>query len=150
MDQEEYLSLLDDDRLIHWFCQNFTSSHPKVTNLPIGLNYHTMKSEPSVRTREHITYQNWGKKTDPSDQENLMHGWAILQACSLDQGRPSIRVLRSINSDIAQGHGGVPVDCFQPRHAVRFQSEDAVKEYLICFQCHNWCECSIALPAILI
>ena len=73
-----------------------------------------------------------------SIQENLMHGWTILQACSLDQGRPSIQVLRALNSDIAQGHGGVPVDCFQPRHAVRIQSEDAVKEYLICFQCHNF------------
>ena len=54
-----------------------------------------------------------------SDQENLMHGWSILQACFLDQGRPSIQVLRALNSDIAQGHTGVPVDCFQPRHAVR-------------------------------
>ena len=73
-----------------------------------------------------------------SVQENLMHGWAILQACSLDQGRPSIQVLRALNSDIAQGYAGIPVDCFQPRHAVRIQSEDATKEYLICFQCHNF------------
>ena len=43
-----------------------------------------------------------------SDQENLMHGWSILQACFLDQGRPSIQVLRALNSDIAQGHGGDP------------------------------------------
>lgn len=73
-----------------------------------------------------------------SVQENLMHGWAILQVCSLDQGPTSLKVLRSLNSDIAQGHAGVPVDCFQPRHAVRIQTEDAVKEYLICFQCHNF------------
>ena len=73
-----------------------------------------------------------------SVQENLMHGWAILQGCSLDQGRPSIQVLKALNSDIAQGYAGIPVDCFQPRHAVRIQSEDAVKEYLICFQCHNF------------
>ena len=71
-------------------------------------------------------------------QENLIHGWAILQACSLDQGRPSIQVLRALNSDIAQGYAGIPVDCFQPRHAVRVQSEDAIKGYLICFQCHNF------------
>ena len=88
----------------------------------------------SVMALDGDTYPDIGA----SDQENLMHGWAILQACSLDQGRPSIRVLRSLNSDIAQGHGGVPVDCFQPRHGVRIQSEDAVKEYLICFQCHNF------------
>ena len=75
---------------------------------------------------------------DDSVQENLMHGWTILQFCSLVQGTGSIKVLRTLNSDIAQGHAGVPVDCFQPRHAVRIQNEDLVKEYLICFQCHNF------------
>ena len=75
---------------------------------------------------------------DDSVQKNLMHGWTILQLCSLDQGTGSIKVLRTLNSDIAQGHAGVPVDCFQPRHAVRIQTEDLVKEYLICFQCHNF------------
>ena len=88
----------------------------------------------SVMALDGDTYPDMGA----SDQENLMHGWSILQACSLDQGRTSIHVLRAINSDIAQGYAGFPVDCFQPRHAVRIQSEDAVKEYLICFQCHNF------------
>ena len=75
---------------------------------------------------------------EASVQENLMHGWAILQVCSLDQGRPSIQVLRALNSDIAQGYAGIPVDCFQPRHAVRIQTEQALMEYLICYQCHNF------------
>ena len=94
----------------------------------------------SVMALDGDTYPDMSDMPDmgSSVQENLMHGWAILQACSLDQGRPSIHVLRAINSDIAQGYAGIPVDCFQPRHAVRIQSEDAVKEYLICFQCHNF------------
>lgn len=88
----------------------------------------------SVMALDGDTYPDMGT----SDQENLMHGWAILQACSLDQGRPSIQVLRALNSDFSQGYAGVPVDCFQPRHAVRIQATDAVKEYLICFQCRNF------------
>ena len=88
----------------------------------------------SVMALDGDTYPDMGA----SDQKNLMHGWPILQVCSLDQGPPSIQVLRALNSDITQGYAGVPVDCFQPRHAVRIQSEDAVKEYLICFQCHNF------------
>jgi len=94
----------------------------------------------SVMALDGDTYPDMSDMPDmaASAQENLMHGWAILQACSLDQGRPSIQVLRALNSDIAQGYAGIPVDCFQPRHAVRIQSEDAVKEYLICFQCHNF------------
>ncbi len=75
---------------------------------------------------------------EASVQENLMHGWAILQVCSLDQGPFSTQVLRAFNSDIALGYQGVPVDCFQPRHAVRIQTEHALKEYLICYQCHNF------------
>ena len=75
---------------------------------------------------------------EASVQENLLHGWAILEVCSLDQEPFSTQVLRALNSDIAQGYAGIPVDCFQPRHAVRIQSEDAVKEYLICFQCRNF------------
>ena len=97
----------------------------------------------SVMALDGDTYPDMSDMPDMPDmgssvQENLMHGWAILQGCSLDQGRPSIQVLKALNSDIAQGYAGIPVDCFQPRHAVRIQSEDAVKEYLICFQCHNF------------
>ena len=94
----------------------------------------------SVMALDGDTYPDMSDMPDmgASAQENLMHGWAILQACSLDQGRPSIQVLRALNSDIAQGYAGIPVDCFQPRHAVRVQSEDAIKGYLICFQCHNF------------
>ena len=75
---------------------------------------------------------------EASVQENLMHGWTILQVCPLDQGPHSIEVLRTINSDIDRGHAGVPVDCFQPRHALRLQTENAVKEFLICYECRNF------------
>ena len=75
---------------------------------------------------------------EASVQENLMHGWTILQVCSLDQGPFSRKVLRTINSDIDRGHAGVPVDCFQPRHALRLQTENAVKEFLICYECRNF------------
>ena len=97
----------------------------------------------SVMALDGDTYPDMQDMQDMLDmgasvQENLMHGWTISQACSLDHGRPSIQVLRVLNSDIAKGHAGIPVDCFQPRHAVRIQSEDAMKEYLICFQCHNF------------
>ena len=92
----------------------------------------------SVMALDGDTYPDMYPDMDDSVQENLMHGWTILQLCSLDQGTGSIKVLRTLNSDIAQGHAGVPVDCFQPRHAVRIQTEDLVKEYLICFQCHNF------------
>ena len=54
----------------------------------------------SVMALDGDTYPDMGA----SDQENLMHGWSILQACSLDQGLLSISVLGALNSDIAQGY----------------------------------------------
>lgn len=38
-------ALLDDDRVIHWFAQNTALSHPKITLMPIGLDYHTLQGE---------------------------------------------------------------------------------------------------------
>lgn len=39
---EEFESFVADPRICHWFAQNLLVSHPKVTHLPIGLDYHTM------------------------------------------------------------------------------------------------------------
>lgn len=38
-------ALLDDDRIIHWFAQNMALQHPKITQIPIGLDYHTRQGE---------------------------------------------------------------------------------------------------------
>lgn len=40
--QEEFESFIADKRIFHWFCQNLLITHPKMTHLPIGLDYHTM------------------------------------------------------------------------------------------------------------
>jgi len=37
--------LLSDDRILHWFGQNLSLSHPRVTQIPIGLDYHTLQGE---------------------------------------------------------------------------------------------------------
>jgi hypothetical protein len=39
--KEEFLKFIENDKIIHWFSQNAAVSHPKMTNLPIGLAYHT-------------------------------------------------------------------------------------------------------------
>lgn len=40
----EATSLLEDPRILHWYAQNCTVIHPKLTHLPIGLDYHTVAS----------------------------------------------------------------------------------------------------------
>ena len=40
--ETEFQQFVEDKRIFHWFCQNLLISHPKLTHLPIGLDYHTM------------------------------------------------------------------------------------------------------------
>ena len=42
----EFNKLLNDTKLIHWFSQNMTIEHHKITKIPIGLDYHTLTSNP--------------------------------------------------------------------------------------------------------
>ena len=53
--------LLNDSRLIHWFCQNMTLDHYKITRIPIGLDYHTLTHRPL-----------WGPITNCQDQEKML------------------------------------------------------------------------------
>ena len=59
--EQEYLNFIENDKIIHWFCQNFTEKHKKITNIPIGLDYHTM-------TKKTI----WGNITSCNEQEKLL------------------------------------------------------------------------------
>ena len=55
------LKLLNDNKLIHWFCQNMTLEHNKITRIPIGLDYHTLTQQPL-----------WGPISSCQDQEKML------------------------------------------------------------------------------
>jgi hypothetical protein len=59
----EFLNLINSDKIIHCFFQNCIYDHPKITKIPIGMDYHTIRNE-----NNHI----WGSKSSPFDQENLL------------------------------------------------------------------------------
>lgn len=47
--KDEIRAFLDSDRCVHWFTQNCTLDHPKVTPIPIGMDYHTFsRAEPPL------------------------------------------------------------------------------------------------------
>ena len=58
---DEFAAFIADKRLQHWFCQNLLITHPKMTHLPIGLDYHTL----SKIGEQHP----WGLGALPVDQE---------------------------------------------------------------------------------
>ena len=58
----QFNNLLNHTQLIHWFCQNMTIQHHKITQMPIGLDYHTLTVNPV-----------WGPLCGCQEQEkNLM------------------------------------------------------------------------------
>ena len=60
--REKFLNFVENDKIIHWFSQNSISKHPKITQMPIGLDYHTMSNKDS----------SWGNKQRPVEQEKVL------------------------------------------------------------------------------
>ena len=60
LSEVEFRKFISDPRLVHWFSQNLAIQHPKMTIIPIGLDYHSMvtNAEPS-----------WGSIMYPTEQE---------------------------------------------------------------------------------
>jgi hypothetical protein len=57
----DFNKLLNEQRLIHWFCQNMTIDHYKITRMPIGLDYHTLTTIPL-----------WGPISSCEHQEKML------------------------------------------------------------------------------
>ena len=57
-------SFIDNPQIIHWFAQNCTKIHPKITIIPIGLDYHTLEN----CQKNHP----WGNKISAIEQEEQL------------------------------------------------------------------------------
>lgn len=60
--QDDFLTFIESEKIIHWFSQNCTAVHPKITQIPIGMDYHTMSKH----------YPKWGPKLLPLEQEQIL------------------------------------------------------------------------------
>jgi len=58
----EFINFIEQDKIIHWFSQNCTVSHPKISRIPIGLDYHTLSRKS----------HSWGHKLTPVEQESML------------------------------------------------------------------------------
>ena len=61
LNNDNFINLINDKRIIHWFCQNMTLQHNKITKIPIGLDYHTLTQRPL-----------WGPISSCQDQEKML------------------------------------------------------------------------------
>jgi len=60
---EEFKKFIENDKIIHWYAQNCIGKHPKLSHIPIGLDYHTMS---------HNKNHQWGDSMSPKQQEELL------------------------------------------------------------------------------
>lgn len=59
--KKDFDDFVENERILHWFSQNLIMDHPKMTKIPIGLDYHTMTSS-----------DIWGKSISPLEQEKQL------------------------------------------------------------------------------
>ena len=58
---DDFIRLVENNKIIHWFVENCVYNHSKISNIPIGLDYHTLYGN-------HCMY--WGRNCSPIEQEN--------------------------------------------------------------------------------
>lgn len=63
LSEDQFKQFMKDRRLIHWFSQNAVVDHPKLTVIPLGMDYHTLSKK---------DFYPWGKKIMPLQQEALL------------------------------------------------------------------------------
>ena len=56
---------VNNPKLIHWYSQNNTTIHPKISAIPIGLDYHSMTNANTIN-------KSWGDIILSLDLENLL------------------------------------------------------------------------------
>ena len=61
--QEEFIRFIECNKIIHWYSQNCVIDHPKITRMPIGLDYHTLSQN---------NYK-WGPQSSPIKQEQELN-----------------------------------------------------------------------------
>ena len=58
--ETQFINFIENDKIVHWYAQNCVGSHPKLSGIPIGLDYHTVKNN------DHA----WSPKMRPLLQED--------------------------------------------------------------------------------
>lgn len=70
----------------------------------------------------------------------LLHGWEILESLQIRKPRDRAKIFLAFEAgeDDARRNPGIPVDCFQPRHAIHITANGTTIDHLICFECQNF------------
>ena len=61
LSEDNFNKFIENDNIIHWFSQNAVKDHPKLTKIPIGVDYHTDTTAPVEQEKQLIAIKNSGK-----------------------------------------------------------------------------------------
>lgn len=97
----EISQLINNRFLVRWYTQNCVVSHPKITSLAIGLDYHTL-------TNAHPTKgHTWGERDSPIGQETTLLG---LRSQMKPLEKRKLQCYSTCHMFIGKGHGQDRVD----------------------------------------
>ena len=63
---DKFINFIENDKIIHWFSQNCIGDHPKLSSIPIGLDYHTLG------IRNENSSHEWGEMINAEEQEKQL------------------------------------------------------------------------------
>lgn len=147
---EQFLAFIEHPKIIRWYSQNCVGNHPKLFQIPIGLDYHTMAKG------DHA----WGRQIGPSDQE----GELVAIATSPNTPSRDLRHIRaysnfhfSMNTKFAQDRrdaiAEIPPACvfYEPRPVTRSASWTEQAKYTFVVSPHgNGLDCHRTWEALVL
>ena len=119
LSEKDFKSFIENDKIIHWFSQNCIAKHPKISQMPIGLDYHTMTNH----------HPKWGPKLNPAEQENV-----LLSIINNREFKPfwerEIKCYSNFHFFMTTKYGYDRIDAFNtiPKNLVYYEPEHLLRE----------------------
>jgi hypothetical protein len=131
--EDEFLAFINNPLLKHWFSQNLILTHPKMTHIPIGLDYHTMTNNTiwgdimSSKDQE-TTLKNVCKTAKPFWERNLQCYSNFQFLMTTKHGYDRTDAILQLKRDIVY---------YEPQKITRIETWNAQKEYAFVISPHG-------------
>lgn len=129
----EFNILINNQYLKHWFAQNCIIDHPKITRIPIGLDYHTlMPTRKQTFSWSPPEKHPWGIKQDPILQEKQL---IDLKTASLPFWKREVKAYANFQFLMTTRYGKIDrIECFNtvPNQLVYYEPYKCTRD--ICWK----------------
>ena len=95
---------------------------------------------PDIAAESFILYSIDGR--DETDGKAIksgerLHGFPVLGKLDVKDAKTRDELITAFKKGILRGDGSVAA-CFWPRHAIRTSQNGEIRDYVICFECHQY------------